>query len=441
LQTIIQWSLKQQGWRSLLIRMALLTGVWLVVASVFATEFYFSANGMGIGITWLDAARTAFRDWAPWMILSPAVVFLAARFRLHGDVWRRNLLIHLAACGMVSLLYAGLLDLIDPFALTGGIAFTGSADTVGTDGIGGQGTGSSGRGGTASGESAQPSQVAPKSSNGGIAFKASNAGNGLLFFSFANRWTKFLFMGTVKAQLTVPIYGCIACICWLILHLREATRRESRTLELEALLMQSNLQALKMQLQPHFLFNTLNAISSLVHENPRMADDMIGSLSEFLRATLELSSENEIPLSKELDFIDCYLEIQEVRFGDRLHIVREVEEAVLAAFVPALILQPLVENAVRYGIEALEAGGTVTIRAWRDGDTLSLSVSDTGPGFAGNAMSGNGSGIGLSNTRARLRTLYGDAHQFKLMDNPPTGACVTMTIPLRIPASDAAARA
>lgn len=398
LQTIIKWSLKQPGWRAQLIQFALLTGLWLVIAMVFATEFYFSANGMGIGITWWDAARTAFRDWVPWMLISPAVVFLARRFRLHRDRWRRHLVIHLAACSSLTVFYAGLLAVTDPFAPSGGIAFSGPGVTNGSD----------------------------KPDNG-----ANGAGYGIKLYAHAGKWTRLLSMGMVKAQFAIPVYWCIVCVCWMIIHFREASKRESRTLELETLLMQSNLQALKMQLQPHFLFNTLNAISSLIHENPRMADDMIGSLSQFLRATLESSSENEIPLSKELDFIDCYLEIQQTRFGERLQIRREISDTVLGALVPPLILQPLVENAVRHGVEPMEAGGTVTIRAWRNEDTLHLSISDTGPGFTGNKGPAGGSGIGLSNTRARLSNLYGGQHEFRLSDSPPTGARVTIQIPFR----------
>jgi two-component system, LytTR family, sensor kinase len=201
---------------------------------------------------------------------------------------------------------------------------------------------------------------------------------------------------------------------------------------LETRLTQANLQALKMQLQPHFLFNTLNAISSLIHENPKVADDMIGSLSQFLRTTLELSAKNEVSLRTELDFVNRYLEIQQARFGHRLGILREIDPTVVDTLVPPLILQPLVENAIRYGIESRETGGTVTIRAARDGRVLRIEISDDGAGFKGGQLLKSSEGIGLSNTKARLKELYGDKHLFKLTANKPAGATVTMEIPFRV---------
>jgi LytS/YehU family sensor histidine kinase len=233
-------------------------------------------------------------------------------------------------------------------------------------------------------------------------------------------------------RFTVPIYWCVVCVCWVVHYFRDAGERERRTLELEARLTQANLQTLKMQLQPHFLFNTLNAISSLIHENPKAADDMVGSLSQFLRTTLEVSAKNEVPLRTELLFVDRYLEIQQTRFGDRLRIQREFDSTVLDALVPPLLLQPLVENAIRHGIESCETGGTLTIRALREQEVLHLEISDDGAGFSGVQMLEAGNGIGLSNTKARLQELYGDQHQFKLTANQPTGACVTIEIPFRI---------
>jgi sensor histidine kinase YesM len=215
-------------------------------------------------------------------------------------------------------------------------------------------------------------------------------------------------------------------------HFQESGERERRTLELETQLTQANLQALKMQLQPHFLFNTLNAISSLIHENPKMADDMVGSLSQFLRTTLDVSSENEVPLRTELEFVDRYLEIQQTRFGDRLQIHREMNSMAMDALVPPLILQPLVENAIRYGIESRETGGTVTIRALQQDDILHLEVSDDGEGFQGGQLLGGINGVGLSNTKARLQELYGNKHQLKLTTNQPTGACVKIELPFRL---------
>ena len=236
----------------------------------------------------------------------------------------------------------------------------------------------------------------------------------------------------MKTQFTVPIYLCIVCVCWVLNHMQETGERERRTLELESRLTQANLHALRMQLQPHFLFNTLTAISSLIHENPKMADEMVGSLGQFLRTTLDMSSESEVPLREELEFVDRYLQMQQTRFGDRLRIHREIDSQIMDAMVPPLILQPLVENAIRYGIESREAGGTVTILARREADALRLEISDDGAGFSGAQLFGIRNGIGLSNTKTRLQELYGDRHQFKLIANDPAGARVVIQIPWRI---------
>jgi sensor histidine kinase YesM len=158
----------------------------------------------------------------------------------------------------------------------------------------------------------------------------------------------------------------------------------------------------------------------------------VGSLSQFLRMTLDMSSENEVPLRKELDFVARYLEIQQVRFGDRLRVRREIDLQNMNALVPPLILQPLVENAIRYGIESRETGGTVTIRAARDGDVLKMEVADDGEGFKEIQLRSERTGIGLSNTRHRLQELYGDKHQFRLTSNHPTGACVKLEIPFSL---------
>jgi LytS/YehU family sensor histidine kinase len=239
-------------------------------------------------------------------------------------------------------------------------------------------------------------------------------------------------MAMLRTQFTIPIYLCIVCVCWVMGYFQENSERERRTIELEARLTQANLQALKMQLQPHFLFNTLNSISSLVHENPDAADDMIASLSQFLRTTLDLSSRDEVPVRTELEFVDRYLEIQQARFGDRLRIRRVIDSSVMEALVPPLMLQPLVENAIRYAIECRENGGTVTIRALSEGNVLRVEIADDGEVFGGVQVLGTGSGIGLSNTKARLQELYGEKHQFKVIPNSPTGACVKIEIPFRL---------
>jgi len=221
----------------------------------------------------------------------------------------------------------------------------------------------------------------------------------------------------------------VYCIIVLISH---AAVYYQRYREGELRASQAQLQALKMQLHPHFLFNTLHSISALVHRDPEAADKMIARLGDFLRLTLDASATQEVPLRRELEFLNCYLDIERVRFNDRLTTSLEVDPRVLDCRVPNLILQPLVENAIRHGVSQRAAPGHVRVRAERRGDALLLQVSDNGAGLstAAPARRATKGGVGLSNTRARLQQLYGSAYRFELSGDPRGGATVTLEIPL-----------
>jgi two-component system, LytTR family, sensor kinase len=205
----------------------------------------------------------------------------------------------------------------------------------------------------------------------------------------------------------------------------EAARRASA---FEAQLARAQFDALRAQLHPHFLFNTLNSISALLHRDADAADRMIARLGDFLRLTLENGAGAEVPLEDELRFARCYLGIQEVRFSDRLTTRFAVAPDVEKALVPHLILQPLVENAVRHGIQRLVGPGQIVIRAERIDGTLRLEVSDNGPGPA---PAGTAGGLGLANIAARLRALYGDDHSFEAGGLPDCGFRVTIDVPYR----------
>ena len=222
---------------------------------------------------------------------------------------------------------------------------------------------------------------------------------------------------------------------WLLVGLshaldyyRKYRDRELKATQLEARLAEAQLHALKMQLQPHFLFNTLHAISALVHKDVEAADRMISRLSEFLRITLDTVGVQEVPLKTELDSLEKYLEIEQVRFGARLTVVRRIATETLDLWVPNLILQPLVENAVRHGVAPRAAGGHIEIRANRRNGSLVIDVMDDGPG----APEPVSEGIGLGNTRTRLHQLYGAAQSLEVSSSPDAGFCVTMTIPAHI---------
>jgi sensor histidine kinase YesM len=238
----------------------------------------------------------------------------------------------------------------------------------------------------------------------------------------------------------VGIHYCVTNLImyWLVVfaHLgwhyyQRYRERELETAELQRELVEARLSALRMQLNPHFLFNTLHAVSALIHENPEAADLVVARLSELLRLSLDQSKPQEVPLSEELAFLDRYLDIEQIRFTDRLKVNREIDPGVQQALVPYLILQPLVENAIRHGIEPREDLGHLGIRAHRSNGRLELRISDNGAGLTPGNTPSEREGIGLSNTRSRLRHLYGDDFSFELAEASGGGLEARIDIPFR----------
>ena len=234
---------------------------------------------------------------------------------------------------------------------------------------------------------------------------------------------------------TLPVYWAIIGLQHAVDYYRQARARELRAARLETRLLSSQLQALQQQLHPHFLFNTLHAISTLVHRDPDKADLMIERLSDLLRITLRKDGVQEVELAEELEYVRAYLDIEQVHFGSRLRIEYRIDAAALDALVPTLILQPIVENAIRHGLEPLVRPGTLTIEAEADGDVLVLRVRDDGVGFAKTFKRRDG--VGLANTRSRLDRLYGEAAALTMHEQPSGGVRVDVTIPLRKPAATA----
>jgi two-component system LytT family sensor kinase len=200
---------------------------------------------------------------------------------------------------------------------------------------------------------------------------------------------------------------------------------------LKTQLAQAQLRALKMQLHPHFLFNTLHSISSLVLEDPPKANSMIARLGDFLRLTLENSNQQLVSLKEEAEFLRCYLEIEQVRFGDRLTVALELEPQTLSVQVPHLILQPVVENAIQHAIAPRATGGHINIEAKRLNNLVRLEVRDNGPGIPSNDPLLGTEGVGLSNVRARLHQIYGSDFRFELMNGRDGGLTVVMEIPFQ----------
>jgi two-component system LytT family sensor kinase len=218
-----------------------------------------------------------------------------------------------------------------------------------------------------------------------------------------------------------------AVVIWsLVEYYQRFRERDTRAAQLNAQLTRAELQALRNQLHPHFLFNTLNSIAALMHEDVQAADDMLADLSHVLRVYLSANDAQEITLGQESELLRTYVGIQKRRFEDRLSAVFDIPSALLQAAVPTLLLQPLVENAILHGIAPRPRAGEIRISAKEAGSKLVLEISDDGDGLP----PGYREGIGLSNTRSRLRQLYADRQSFE-MNNMPSGVTVRVTLPLR----------
>ena len=302
-----------------------------------------------------------------WLALTPLVIWLSKSFRIEGGQRFKSLTIHFLAC-IVLLLIDGLLFTIIsiPFGWY--------------------------------------SNLTP----------------------FSNRYFLLILNFTPS---NVMFYWGIVVIEHALDYYRKLQDRELRASQLEAQLAQAQLQVLKMQLHPHFLFNTLNAISALIRESPDEADEMVSRLGDLLRMTLETAGLQEVPFKKELEFLKHYLDIEQTRFQDRLKVEMAIEPDTLDGLVPSMILQPLVENSVRHGVAPRPEGGCIKIKAWLDNSLLRLEVEDDGPGLGGDAPPKER--VGLTNTRARVSNLYGDEHGLRLRHASGGGLVVSLSIPFR----------
>src|SRR5215472_10673805 len=319
----------------------MVTAFWLFIAVASALEMALlqSAN---IG----QALVVALVRLVPWIFLTPLVVWVSTAYTLERSTWKRSLWIHLLVCA-ISLGVIGVFAYLGP--PTPPLA-----------------------------SRHDPSQISR--------------------LAREPRETAFVVLRRITYQL--PVFWGLVGVAHAVRFYERAKSRDQREAELKSRLAQARLQALRMQLNPHFLFNTLNSIASLVHDQPQ-AEEMIEALSDLLRLTLKASDRHEVTLREELQFLDRYLLIEQIRFGERLRVEKQIPAAALDALVPILILQPLVENAVRHGIESQIAPGVIRITAERAGRNLRLCVTDNGRGV-GTAKNGVSEGVGLSNTRARL---------------------------------------
>ena len=246
-----------------------------------------------------------------------------------------------------------------------------------------------------------------------------------LFALLSNQW----WLQTL-VWLSAPIVVGIALKVW------NALRVEMKLEEQKRLLLEARLDALQRQINPHFLFNTLNSIASLVRMKPELARQMTVKLANILRALLK-DHDTYVPLSEELSFTDDYLDIEVVRFGpEKLRVKKEIDPRTLAVLVPSILLQPLIENSIKHGLEPRINGGTVTLRSQLNGDRVRIEVADDGVGMGSHpasALRRSGAGIGMKNVRERLEVLYGNQAQFNVVSNPGRGTLVSIDIPANLP--------
>jgi LytS/YehU family sensor histidine kinase len=222
------------------------------------------------------------------------------------------------------------------------------------------------------------------------------------------------------------VYGAVVLAALALSNLERKKHEEFRLAEIEKMFVSAQLEALKMQLHPHFLFNALNSIVELIHENPQQAEELLDRLKQFLRITLLIDGVQDVPLRKELDFIDCYLQMQKVRFPKRLSVKMDIDENSMESRVPVLILQPLVENAIRHGIAQNPEPGEISIYSRMNAGSLQLRIRDTGPGISDSTIH---EGIGLSNTKARLQHMYGKNYRLEIQNEAAGGLLVSLEIP------------
>jgi signal transduction histidine kinase len=251
------------------------------------------------------------------------------------------------------------------------------------------------------------------------------------FFGFrmGSWWAEFQRLFFLYFDWEMMTYWTVVGLSHALHFHRQAQERALTAAQLEARLAEAQLQALQRQLHPHFLFNTLHTISALIHRDAEAADEMLARLSDLLRLTLDRLGVQQVTLKEELEFLEKYLEIERTRFGDRLVVDMQIEPETLDICVPNLMLQPLVENAMRHGIAPRLGGGRLQIVARRTGDRLWMMVRDNGAGLPKAKLDAFNHGVGLSNTRSRLEHLYPGNHRFEFHEPSDGGLAVTIEIP------------
>lgn len=347
-----------------------IAAIWCGIGLFDASQTVFVMRAEGMHHYWVRLFLTLFFSWMPWMLATPLVLRLGRRYP--AVQWRRasTWLAHLAACVGIGLIYAGWMALweswLNPWAISPG-----------------------------------PDP-------------------------FAQAWLHKFYGGLLSHLI---LYGVILLVGHLLDSREKLALQRAETARLNEQLSKAQLNALRRQIEPHFLFNTLNAIAGLVREGRNdSAVSMIAGLSDFLRRVVADSDRQQVPLSEELEFTQKYLDIQKVRFAERLQFSVDVPGELLSAQIPSLILQPMVENAIKHGIAKRAQGGAIRIAASRTNGTLTLCVYNDGPSLPA-ARDASSPGIGILNVRTRLQSLYGEQFELSLRNHKPGGVEASVSVP------------
>jgi len=348
---------------------ALILVVWTLMGLLRATQVSLGYEMMGHVPSWWRLAIWQLSVFYVWVALTPLILWLGRRFPLSRSHWLRSFAAHLFLGSLVSLFYLSIYSFLTRL------------------------------------------------------------------LSIYPRWPdplfeQFLHFTGMFFHLDLFTYGAILGIGMAAAYYRKYRENELQAAELRAQLSQAQLEALRLQLQPHFLFNTLNNIVGLIRTSEsKQAIRMITGLSDLLRHVLEHAGHQEVSLREEMEFLQRYLDIQQMRFSDRLKVEMKVDRDTLAGKVPSLILQPIVENAIRHGISARDAGGTLSLSASRHNGHLQISVYNDGPTLPPGWRIEDCPGIGLENTRARIEQLYGVAASLEVSNRDERGVEAVLTIP------------
>lgn len=343
---------------------------WLGIGLFDASQTVFVMRAEGMHHAWTSLFITCVLSWLPWALATPLVFGLVAKYPVvqwrHAAFWAR----HAAACAVIGVAYAAWVamwtELLNPWAAT-------AVDR------------------------------------------------------FLQLWPQKFFSGLLSFAI---LYGIILLVASMLDSRERLSHQETETARLNEQLSKAQLHALRRQIEPHFLFNTLNAIAGLVREGKNdAAVSMIVELSDFLRRVTDDSNRQQVPLGEELEFALRYLDIQKVRFAERLQVSVSVPSELFSAQVPSLILQPMVENAVKHGIAKRVQGGAIRIRAVPTKEKVTLSVYNDGP-MLPKGWEQETSGIGLANVRTRLQSLYGKEFEVNVKNQEPGGVEVSICVPL-----------